>query len=377
MSAGKKEPSSRVEYQRNLARVLLLLLGAVIGCLAVMVASRWMQRREARLSLDAARIGAERLAAGQYGQAVEAYETALGHARGNEVFTLGLAESLLGQGRLTEARDYLLHLREKQPENGEVNLVLARIAVRQGRQSEVEKYYHSAIYATWPTAAARQQARFELIDYLLRDHESVQAEAELMALAANMGNNRPLRMQLAELFTRAGDLQRTLVLYKQVLSVEPHNREALLGAGKASFALGDDGTAAHFYEQAAESGVLDPENAERWKLAERTSAVDPYQRNLDASERILRMRVAFTKAGALLKGCTIPAEEYATVFVGLQQQWDKLRPRVTTRVLRSDIHMQEDTMKLVFSIERAAADRCVVSEDDRALLRTAERREEN
>jgi hypothetical protein len=49
-----------------------------------------------------------------------------------------------------KAYAYLINLWEREPENGLVNLELARIAAQKGDTEQALRYYHNAIYAVWP-----------------------------------------------------------------------------------------------------------------------------------------------------------------------------------------------------------------------------------
>ena len=71
-------------------------------------------------------------------------------------YQLNLAEALIGLKRTGEASTYLVNLWDRQPEDGLVNLELARIAVQKGQTEQALRYYHNAIYAAWPEAIRRQ-----------------------------------------------------------------------------------------------------------------------------------------------------------------------------------------------------------------------------
>jgi hypothetical protein len=74
---------------------------------------------------------------------------------------------------------YLVNLWEREPENGLVNLELARIAVQRADTERALRYYHNAIYAIWPgdQEVQRRDARLEPIEYLLRINVKTQAQA--------------------------------------------------------------------------------------------------------------------------------------------------------------------------------------------------------
>ena len=88
---------------------------------------------------------------------------------------------------------YLINLWEREPENGHVNLELARIAAQKGETEQALRYYNNAIYATWPgdQEVERRDTRLELIEFLLSINAKAQAQSELIALAANLATIRP------------------------------------------------------------------------------------------------------------------------------------------------------------------------------------------
>jgi len=226
---------SRVELRQKSVTLFLLVAGAIFLFLCVSALTRTVHRHQLALASEAARHGQDALHVGHYDQALEEFHTALLHDRDNEGYDLGLAEALLAAGHSDEAEAYLLHLRDRQPENGEVNLALARIAAQRNRFDDAEKYYHCAIYAAWQSDRAdqRRAARRELIDYLLRIGALPQAQAELMALAANADNAAATQLVLGALFLRVSDAPHALADYRAALRADHHNEVARSGMAQA------------------------------------------------------------------------------------------------------------------------------------------------
>jgi predicted Zn-dependent protease len=96
------------------------------------------------------------------------FRSALLYSCDDYAYRPNLAETLIGMKRTGEARSYLVNLWEREPENGLVNLELARIAAQTGQVEQALRYYHNAIYATWPgnQEVERRDTRLELIEFL-------------------------------------------------------------------------------------------------------------------------------------------------------------------------------------------------------------------
>jgi tetratricopeptide (TPR) repeat protein len=135
---------------------------------------------------------------------------------------------------------YLTNLWEREPENGFVNLELARIAAQRGETDQAIRFYHNAVYAVWPTdqEGTRRDARLELIELLLRIKDQGQPQGELIALAESVGPDPVLQERIGELFLRAEDYVHALAAFDIVLKSDRHNVPALAGAGDAAFELG-------------------------------------------------------------------------------------------------------------------------------------------
>jgi len=138
-------------YLRQQPVMLALLAGlAVIFFLAVTGLSRAYHGQRESLGNRWFSRGVADLNARRFNSAVTEFRAALLYSRDNYAYQLNLAEALIGLKRTGEASTYLVNLWDRQPENGVVNLELARIAVQKGQPEPALRYYHNAIYATWP-----------------------------------------------------------------------------------------------------------------------------------------------------------------------------------------------------------------------------------
>ena len=362
-----------LELRREPLTLFLLTGLAVILVAIVALFSRIYHAKLESLAEEWSTRGSADLDAHHYPDAVVDFRTALLYDRDNDSYQLNLAEALLGDNRADEASTYLMNLWDRQPENGTVNLELARIAASKGRTESALRYYNNAIYATWPgdQEQARRGVRLELIALLMRIHSTAQAQSELIALAANLGNDPPAQAHVAALFYQTGDYQRALDEYRLSLRGQSHNADAVAGAGQAAFKLNQFRLARRYLHDAVSLRPTDKDSAERLKLSDLVLQMDPFRPQMRAAERERIVISDFTAAGNRLKGCTVSGANSAAASrqQTLQQSWNKLKSQVTERGLRRNPDLINTAMSLVFQIERTSNVSCGVGSDtDKALL---------
>jgi tetratricopeptide (TPR) repeat protein len=279
----------------------------------------------------------------------------------------------------------LSNLWEREPENGQVNLELARIAAQKRQTDQALRYYHNAIYATWPgdQEVERRDARLELIEFLLNNNSKTQAQSELIALAANLDGDPLQHARAGDLFLRTQDYEHAFAEYHLSLRSEPHNPAALAGAGWAAFELGRYSQAQRYLQAAASANPGDAQSAARLKVTEQVLRMDPFRRQISAAERDQIVLASFDAAGERLKACPAVGNSKGTVpQAGAQQSlsenWEKMKPRITDRGLRKDPDLAEAAMEMVFGIERQASMVCgPPTGTDLALLLIAKLHEGN
>lgn len=355
--------------------MLALLAALAVACfLLVTVLSRaYQDQREALGSRWFSR-GVADLNAKRYDAAVTDFRAALLYSRENYAYQLNLAEALLGMKHLGEASAYLLNLWDRQPDDGLVNLELARIAVQQGKSDQAIRYYHDAVYAVWPRDQEfqRRTARLELIELLLHLNQATDAQSELIALQANAGDNPELQRQIGDFFARAGDYEHALGAYNAALKSDRHNTTALAGAGESAFHLQRYSEAQHYLQAAIALNPTDSQNADRLKMTELVLQMDPYRRPISAAQRTRLVMQAFATAGQRLQACTPPPSspsKASTVNSDLGKEWTVLKPRISERNLLRDSDLVDSAMNLVFRIERSTSGVCgTPSGPDLALL---------
>ena len=307
--------------------------------------------------------GVADLSAKRYEPAITDFRAALLYSRDNYAYQLNLAEALIGIHQTGPAYAYLLNLWDREPEDGQVNLELARIAAARGQTQAAIRYYHDAVYATWPTnqESQRREARLELIDLLLRTKANAPAQAELIALSENETDEAALQHRLGDLFVRAGDYERALAAYRLSLKSEQRDAAALAGAGNAAFQLGRYPLAEHYLQSAVAANANDKASAEQLKTTEMVLRMDPFRPQISPGERNRLVVQAFAAAGRRLMNCT-PAENVAPKTgrgePNLGDEWTSLKPRVSLRNLERNPLLADTAMNLVFRIEKQTSVFC-------------------
>ncbi|MGA2746495.1 MAG: hypothetical protein ABSE44_17505 [Candidatus Sulfotelmatobacter sp.] len=381
MAGGKLEEVRQYLRQQPVMLALLAVL-AVIFFTAVTGLSRAYQAQRQSLGSRWFSRGMVDLQARRFDSAVTEFRSALLYSRDNYAYQLNLAEALIGVKRTGEASSYLVNLWDRQPEDGVVNLELARIAVQRGQTEQALRYYHNAIYSAWSTDQEdnRREARLELIEFLLSTNTKAQAQAELIALEENLGDDPSQQQRVGDLFLRAQDYEHALGAYRLSLKAERDNGAALAGAGLAAFQLGRYPQAQHYLQAAVAENAGNALIADRLKTTDLVLEMDPFRRQISVAQRHKVAVEAFETAGRRLQACGAarsPALPTASQ-TSLSGSWAKLKPRMTEGELRRDPDLVEAGMDLVFEIERETSATCgTPSGADAALLLIAKLHEGN
>lgn len=319
--------------------------------------------------------GTADMQAKSYQRAAADFRTALLFSRGNDSYELGLAEALHAQGGTFEdqAYVYLMDLREREPENGTVNLELARILATKGEKDQALRYYHNAIYALWDSnpEAQRRAAQLELAEFLVRQNALTQAQAELIALAGDLPADVGLHVRAGDLFMRTQDYDHAAAQYRQALRIDHQNTAALVGMGRAAFQMGNYTLSQRYLQDAVAAGA-DGDSEQSLKTVNLVLGLDPFRRQIKASQRAHIVIDAFETAGARLNSCPAiataaaanspananPSSNQVPSEPAFSDQWSAMKPKITEAGLRRDPDQAEAAMDLVFSIERESSARC-------------------
>ncbi len=371
-------------YREPAILASMIILSAVLFLFTYLLTSSFhaQQRRLAKRFYSA---GGVALNAAKPEAAIEDFRTALKYAPENDTYRFKLAQALASAGRNKEATAHLMNLWESEPGDGEINLELARLAVRNDEVNEALRYFHAAIYGVWNEQPDehRREARIELARFLLDKRQSGQAESELIALATDLPPSVALHLEVGTLFQQAGDENRALEQFRWVLTQEPDNQTGLLRAGQSCFTLGDYQRAASYLERAGKRGPLPPDAQDMRSLAVLVVRTTPYAPGVSFRERVGRASAAFESAGRRLQECAAsqkvaldstmtPAGSGSADHNDLQRDflsWLALRPAAKVRELRRNPDELDSVMNLVFQIETDTENVCgTPSGEDRALL---------
>lgn len=298
--------SASVPSGRREALILFVLVAITVSALAGVDAlmrrfNSWQDTLAQRMNER----GQLAMQAGEPALAVNFFRSALAFKRDYPSALLNLAESLMAENHLDEAEAYLRTLWERQPQDGTVNLELARLAARRHKLTDALRYYHNAVYGIWTTdpVTNRIAARFELINFLLSQNAATQAESELIAMEPGLPGNSQLRMKVAQLFLTIGDNRNAENEFLQALKLDRNNEAAAAGVGKAAFNQGHYRTAILYLDAALAKAPHDQQTRDMLETARLILEDDPFLRNLSALERQERTLKAYAAATKRLDSC--------------------------------------------------------------------------
>lgn len=377
---------------RSAVVVLLSLTVAAVAAFAAVshLVNRFNANQQARgRKLYAA--GISDMNAGHPERAVEEFRAALTCDSNNPQYQLNLGRALRDTGRLDEAESYLVTLWQRTPEDGTINLALARVAARQSSLEDAIRYYHNAIYGVWAadSLGSRRTAQVELIEFLLRKNARPQARAELAALAASLPPDPELHLETAQLLTKSQDYPAALGEYEKALMLDPQNSVALAGAGAAAFSAGRYRTAERHLQRAVSADPDDPDSGRLLESASLILRADPFVRHISDAERNRRISTDFDRAGDRLASCaqqknidltaTPVADASAPpppALASLHNHWLAMKSDLPKLRSPGETDLPDAIMDLVFQIEQQAAIDCGQPEGlDEALLLISSNRE--
>jgi tetratricopeptide (TPR) repeat protein len=273
---------SVVPLRAEAPRLILLVVLIAAGFIATRAVAGHERQARVRDAAEWQRRGADALERGRAAEAIGDFRRAVTKDRGSRSYQLQLATALASDGQLDGAQRVLLALRDRAPDDPQLNLQLARVEVRRGDETAAVRFYRSALYAPWPEPAGPLQVRLELAAFLLGHGRRSEAVSELIAAAAGTTpDDITTRRSIGRLLLDAGDPAHALETLQAVLRVAPDDAGARATAGTAAFDLGRYGLAASYFDGLA----LDAGAADKRALADAVLARDPLAPRLGAVER--------------------------------------------------------------------------------------------
>jgi tetratricopeptide (TPR) repeat protein len=332
------------------------------------LAHRWSER------------GREALNAGRPDQAIVALRTALSYAPDERPYELLLAQALGDAGHLDEAYNYFLGLWESEPGDGFINLRLARLASQKKETKTAVYYYHAAIYGTWEGDGTlrRREVRLELARYLIAHHDNNSARSELLIAGGNSPNDIGFELILADLLQQAHDPQDALSYYRKVLTQDPKNEAALVGAGRMEYDAGNFEEAYRLFEVASKEqkrtglpeGGLSAGIATMTATSARIVSLSPTG-NILPDERVGRILKARDLARRRFDSCNAQvstASGLAFTLQSLSARWTSGEASLGRAVLLKDSAAQDAIVRLIFDTEVQTNQTCGAPSGDDALL---------
>ncbi len=286
----------------------LILLVSIAGLFMVDVALARIDEREGKSNAaDLYAEGTALLNGGDPSEAADRFASAVAMERDNHDYELALAEALLADNRVDEARTTLTSLLRRAESDGAVNIAMARTLVRDGEPEAAKSYYHRAVYGRWrgDTAALRMRARLELIALLVKRGESRALLAELLPLEDMHTDSAAFRRDLARDFLRAESPSRALAIYRALIVENRGDAVAYAGSGEASLALGNFRDAFRALDAAHRLAPSDERTAALLIEADSSRAMNPEERGLGAHGRLVRARALLARTVAVLQRCGV------------------------------------------------------------------------
>lgn len=243
-------------------------------------------RRSARRSYET---GKHFLDQGFAARAVDPLRDAHALERENESYTLALISALMDVGKTSEADTLMDETLASKPNDGEANLVAARLLLRESRVDDAEAYFHRAIYGSWPKdpEARKRAARLELIQLLQEKKARQPLLAELISLESEATEDPQAQSQVAQLFLSAGAPARAATVYRNLIERDPRDSAAYEGLGEAELEEGQYRAAQAAFLRASNYLRNGPLQA-RLQLLTQLTELDPTPRRLASMEKYNR-----------------------------------------------------------------------------------------
>ncbi len=293
-----EKPDDRLQYGMIAA---ILGIGAALWSADLFLArtENAEVRAEARSYFD---LGSRLFADHKAAEAAEPLRKAHSLQRANRGYGVRLAEALIASGKLDEAGRVLTELLARSPNDGESNLLEARLTLRTANLADALAYYHRAIYGAWTGLKPDQvetrkiQTRMELAELLAQRGLKQELLSELLALSPEAAGNLDVEKKLAAWYMAAGSPQRAADAYQELMRDDPADLSNAANLGEADLALGNYHAAENAFSKAGEP--------DRAGLAETIAELDPTGRTLSSAEKFRRSERILELAHDTLERCS-------------------------------------------------------------------------
>ena len=344
--------------QREVALLIVLCVISAALFAGTRRLAGWSHQRRAAAAAEWFARGERLTQAGQVDGGIAALREAVAADRQNGGYSLALARSLDDAGRDDEARQLLLELRQRQPDDLEVNYRLAGLAVLDGDAAQAIRYYNWAMYglARIGRDYERRRIRAELIDFLIGHGDLQEASTQLASLSRELPDNPTAQIEAGRLADRAGEAARARQFYGRAAALDPKSPAAAAGAGEAAYALRDFPGAVRDLQRAIDLGVRPADLEPRLAIARLVLASDPLAARVGAGERARRALAGLARAADRNEACQRTTGADPKAPDATRAELDKFR-----RMRASDLQ-DPDTLAsivaLIGTIESDVKSRC-------------------
>jgi len=384
MMASKDEV--RAAKQRLLLHDSFVFLGLTLISIALFLVTLFLFRSFSSHRVELAQRwyarGVKDLAENHPEQAVASLRAALDYAPGDHHYELLLAEALGQAGDTDEAEAYFLNLWEAEPGSGPLNLQLARLAAKKGREADAIRSYRASIYGTWEGdgSVRRREVRLELVRHLMSKQDLATAKSELLIAAGNAPDDPAIKGGIADLMMQAGDFGSALVQYEKILVGDPKNLNALQRAGEAAYRLGHYASAEAFLAGAEERRAGEKDRASLavsgaasgGMLAKARRILELYPAgDISNAERVARILHLREIAQDRWKACQAQLAGAGPLSAAIQElgkRWADDNPKSIKASLLRDPSRQQTEIALAYDTERVTSEACGAPTGDDALV---------
>ena len=171
--------------------------------------------------------------------------------------------------------------------------------------------------------------------------------------------------EVAALLLRTGLSARTLDEFRLVLKADPHDQEALVGAGTASFELGQYSLAITYFSRLTREKLSESTIASMLETSRQVESANPFLERLSAAEKAKRTFDALRQAQQRGSDCALQHDQASSadspnsrllMLVTTSQQ--QLAKDWSEAALRRNTERVDPAMSFAFEMEDAATQEC-------------------